>query len=95
MAEGNLIRNYWSVIVVAAGVIASAAVAQSQIANNKDGIATLTEEVDENGKAIIELQRRADRREGEVALEVQKIQIEQQQQGEDLDEILQILKEGR
>lgn len=92
MAETNGIRAWWPIIVVASGVIASAAVGQSQIGTNKDGIVKLEERIDENGDMIIELQRRADRREGEVALEVQRIQIEQKAQGEDLKEILDIVK---
>ena len=62
MSEASMLKTYWPIIVVAAGVIASGAVAQSQIAANKEGIVEIEEKVDENGKRIIELQRRADRR---------------------------------
>lgn len=91
------------VAVIAAGVIASAATGQMQLNNNGTADAArslfvdeelddLSEGVDENEESIEVIQRTLIQRQGEQALQVQRIETEQKSQGEDLDKIILLLQ---
>ncbi|MGB7240681.1 MAG: hypothetical protein WBC93_01165, partial [Sulfitobacter sp.] len=60
--------------------------------NNASEISDLSDSVEANEDDIELIQRRLIQRQGEVELRVQRIQTEQISQGEDLEEILQLLK---
>ena len=92
---GQAILRYWPVIVLAAGLVSSGSVAQLQIGANAEEIEDISESVDENEEAINEIELFLRQRQGEIALDVQRIETEQKQQGRTLDEILLLLRELR
>lgn len=92
MAVGDTLLRYWPILVVASGLVASGSVSQFQISANAEEIDDLSESVDENEDAIDLIQRQLIQRQGQVEIRTQRIEIEQQQQGETLDEILRLLQ---
>lgn len=80
------------VAVVAAGVIASGAVDNFRIQAHADELLDLSESIDENELDIEEIQRLLIQRQGAVALDIQRIDAELKNQGNDLDEILRIIR---
>ena len=87
--------KYVGIAVLAAGVIASAATGQMQINTNNTDIDDISESVDENEESIELIQRTLIQRQGEQALQVQRIENEQRSQGDDLDQILLLLQQQR
>jgi len=85
--------KYVGIAVLAAGVIASAATGQMQINTNNTDIDDISESVDENEESIELIQRTLIQRQGEQALQVQRIENEQRSQGDDLDQILLLLQQ--
>lgn len=57
MASGDTFLKWWPVMLVAGGIIGSAATAQFQINGNAAEIEDLSESVDENEDAIDDLDR--------------------------------------
>ena len=90
-ATAKLIR-WLPVILLVAGIVSTASIAQFQIQRNATDVAENGEAVEENEDAIELIQRLLIQRQGEVQLDIQRIQTEQRSQGEDLDEVLQLLK---
>ena len=91
---GETLRSYWPILVVAAGVVASAAVAQFQIGQHETELVDQAESIDEIEEDVELIQRQLIQRQGEVELRTQRIEIEQKQQGDTLDEILRLLQQG-
>ena len=87
------LKDYWAIIVT--GVAVSMAVGAGQLQLNAQGLELwdLSDSVDENEDAIEQIQRLLIRRQGEVALQVQRIENEQNSQGDDLSKILLILQQ--
>ena len=79
-------------MVLAAGLIGSTAVDSYRLSAHAGEIQDLFDGMDENEEAIEQIPRLLIRRQGEVELQVQRIETEQQQQGEDLEEILRLLQ---
>ena len=79
--------------IIAAGLVASATTAQMQIGSHGDEIWDLGEGVDENEENIELIQRTLIQRQGETRLQVQRIETEQKNQGDDLEQILLLLKQ--
>jgi hypothetical protein len=92
MASFDRILPWLPVVLVAAGAIASGAVDSFRLSVQAEELNKLSENVEENDEAIEQIQRLLIRRQGEVELQVQRIQSEQESQGEDLEEILLLLK---
>jgi len=85
--------KYVPIVIIAAGLVASAVTAQIKIENNSDELWDLSEGVDENEESIELIQRTLIQRQGETKLQVQRIETEQRNQGDDLDQILLLLKQ--
>ena len=81
------------IVIIAVSVIATAVAAQIQIQSNSGELTDLSESVDENEENIELIQRTLIQRQGETRLQVQRIETEQKNQGDDLDQILLILKQ--
>lgn len=79
--------------VVAAGLIGTGYVTLDRQASMAQDIDDISESVDENEEAIEAIQRQLIERQGQVELRTQRIEIEQQQQGKDLDQILLLLQQ--
>jgi len=80
-------------LVMAGSIVAAAAVGDSQIKAQANDIEALTEDVEENANDIEVIQQTLIQRQGEVALQVQRIESEQKAQGKDLDQILNLLQQ--
>lgn len=100
------LRGWVPVLVLAGGIIASGAVDSWRIGANAEDISDLEvdfnkeiddleESIDSNELSIEEIQRLLIRRQGEVALELQRIQTEQSSQGARLDQIIRLLEAQR
>lgn len=86
------------VIVVGAGVVASASVADWRIDAQAEEIEKIEEGADELEDEVEAIQRLLIQRQGKVELDLQRIENAQKAQGEDLEEMLLILRdlqEGR
>jgi len=83
--------KYWPIAVVTASVVASAAIGNFRISANAEELVDVSESVDENEENIEEIQRLLIARQGEVKLDLQRIETQQRQQGETLGEIRQLL----
>lgn len=91
MSDGIL--KYWPILAMAGGILVSAGAAQFQLNAHAGDLTDLSESVDENEDAIEQIQRQLIQRQGEVALQVQRIETQQQEQGKDLDQILLLLQQ--
>jgi len=87
--------KFLPLLIIAAGVVASATTAQVQIGNNNDELIDLSEGVDENEEDIELIQRTLIQRQGETRLQVQRIENEQKSQGDDLEKILMLLQQAQ
>ena len=81
------------VAAVAVGLVSAATIAQFQITASAQEIEDNAESIDENEESIELIQRTLIQRQGEQALQVQRIETEQKSQGADLDQILLLLKQ--
>ena len=79
--------------IIAAGLVASATTAQMQIGSHEGELLDLSSSVDENEEAVEEIQRLLIQRQADVAIKLLSVEIEQKSQGEDLDQILLLLKQ--
>lgn len=95
MTGGSTLRQWWPILVMAAGVIGSASVGQFQIGANAEEIKDNAHLIEENEDAIELIQRQLIQRQGEVEIRTQRIEIEQQEQSETLNEILLLLRQIR
>lgn len=94
MAEGaDKLLKWVPVVVLATGVVASAVTAQLQIGANAQEIEDISESVDQNEEDIEAIQRILIQRQGEVEIRTQRIELEQKAQGEDLQQILNLLQQ--
>lgn len=100
MSAGDAVLKYWPIIVVGAGVLLSAGADTFRLSAQAEDIQDLSKSVDENEDTIESIQRLLIQRQGEVELDLQRIegatrglQIQQEKQGEDLEEILRLLRE--
>lgn len=84
--------HYWPIVLALVAVISAASIGQFQISAHAEEMDDLSESVDENEEAIEVIQRLLIRRQGEVENQVQRIELEQKQISEDVDEILQLLR---
>ena len=84
--------KFLPLVIIAAGLIGSAVTAQIRIGDNSSEIVDLNSSIDENEDDIELIQRELIRRQADTRLQVQRIETEQRSQGEDLDEILNLLK---
>ena len=85
--------KFLPLVLIAAGLVASATTAQMQIGSHGDEIWDLGEGVDENEEDIELIQRELIARQGETRLQVQRIETEQRSQGQDLEKILLLLQQ--
>ncbi len=85
--------KFLPLVLIAAGLVASATTAQVQIANSAEELFDLSESIDEAEDSIELIQRTLIQRQGETKLQVQRIENEQRAQGEDLDQILLLLQQ--
>jgi len=82
----------WPAVMAVVALIGAASVAQFQLASQAQEVEALQEDVEENADDIELLQRQLIQRQGEVELRTQRIELEQKQQGKDLDKILMLLQ---
>ena len=85
--------KFLPLVLIAAGLVASATTAQVKIANSAEELFDLSESIDEAEDSIELIQRTLIQRQGETKLQVQRIENEQRAQGEDLDQILLLLQQ--
>ena len=85
--------KFLPLVLIAAGLVASATTAQVQIANSAEELFDLSESIDDAEDSIELIQRTLIQRQGETKLQVQRIENEQRAQGEDLDQILLLLQQ--
>jgi len=78
--------------LVASATIASGAVDNFRLQAHAQELINLEESMDENEDIIGEIQRLLIKRKGEVELDLELVKREQQDQGEDLEEILLLLR---
>lgn len=88
----NLLR-WLPVGALAASLIAAGAVGQFQLGALAAEVAENDDEIEENEEAIESIQRRLIERQGEIGLDLERLKIQQGQQGEKLDEVLEILRD--
>lgn len=81
------------VFVLACTVAGSAMVDNFRLTAHAEELKDVVEDIEDNEEAIEEIQRVLIRRQGEVQLKVQRIETEQQAQGDDISEILRLLKQ--
>jgi hypothetical protein len=89
----DTLLKYWPVLVVGAGVVASSAVDSWRLNAQAEDLREIEDATELNGEEIEAIQRLLIQRQGEVDLRTQRIEIEQQAQGDDLAEILRLLEE--
>jgi hypothetical protein len=80
------------VAVVAAGAIASGAVDSWRIGAHANEIEALDDKTAENEDDIEEIRRALIVRQGQIELDLQRIESEQRAQGKDLEQILDLLQ---
>lgn len=80
------------VVVLAAGVVATAAVDGYRLNLHAEELIDISESVDENEEAIEAIDRALIERRGAVEVRTQRIEIEQKQQSEKLDEAIILLQ---
>ena len=80
------------VVVLCLGAASTSGVALWRIDAQAGEIKDNAESIDENEEDIELIQRQLIQRQGEVELRTQRIEIEQRQQGDTLDQILDILQ---
>lgn len=85
--------KFLPVAVVAAGLVGTGYVTMERQSAMAEEIDDLSESVDENEEAIEIIQRQLIERQGQVELRTQRIEIEQQQQGKTLEEMLLLLQQ--
>lgn len=95
MSLGQALKTYWPIIVVSAGLVGSGAVAQFQIGAHAEDIRELDTAIDEADEEIEAIQRLLIQRQGQIALDLQRIETQQERHGEDLETILILLEEIR
>lgn len=88
----DTIKSWSPIVIVAAGLIGTGYVTLDRQAALANEVEDLGDSVDENEDAIEQIQRQLIQRQGQVELRTQRIEIEQEQQGDTLDEILLLLK---
>lgn len=91
MSDG--LMRYWPVAVLVGGMLVTAGGLQFQIRAMAGEIDDQSESIDENEEMIEMLRRQLLERQGSVDLRTQRIEIEQQQQTEDLDQIQTLLQQ--
>lgn len=89
----DTIKSWMPVVIVAAGLIGTGYVTLDRQAVLAEEVDDLSDSVDENEDAIELIQRQLIQRQGQVELRTQRIEIEQEQQGDTLDEILLLLQQ--
>jgi len=110
MSTGQTLLRYWPILVVAAGVVASGAVDNFRITSNAEDISTFNENltqmlreidrdhgqsIDENEETIEEIQKILIERQGDVKLDIQRIENDLRSQRQDIAEILRLLQMGQ
>jgi len=93
MSTFETIRSSWPILVVAAGAISTAAVDNFRLNAMAEEASDISESVDENEEDIELIQRQLIQRQGQVELRTQRIEFEQSQQGEQLDEAILLLQQ--
>ena len=87
------IRAWAPIAIVAAGLVGTGYVTLDRQAVLAEEVEDIGDSVDENEEAIELIQRQLIQRQGEVELRTQRIEIEQQTQGDKLDEALMLLQQ--
>ena len=85
--------SYLPIATLAIGLVGSYFVNGERMQAHAEELLDLGESVDENEDAIEQIQRLLIQRQGEVALQVQRIEHEQNSQGDDLAKILLLLQQ--
>lgn len=80
-------------VVLFAGLVASSTTAQLQISANAGEVLSLIEDLEEVEDDVEQIRRILIQRQGEVSQQVQRIELQQQQQSKDLDTILELLRD--
>lgn len=93
--SNDAILRWLPAFVLAGGIIASAAVMDWRVDNQAEDIEDVKTDVRRNEDNIESIQKLLIQRQGETQLQVQRIENVQRAQGEDITEILKLLKEGR
>ena len=86
------IRSYWPVITVIAFGLIGLGGLQYQTTAMASEIKEQEADIEANDEAIEDIQRSLIRRQGEIGLDLERLRIEQDQQGEKLDSILRLLE---
>lgn len=91
----DTLLKYWPVLVVGAGVIATSAVDSWRLNAQAEDLRTIEAAADETDEEIEAIQRLLIQRQGQIALDLQRIETQQERHGEDLETILILLEEIR
>lgn len=88
----EVIRAYWAVIMaLSIGLIGLGGI-QWQTGAHAETLSGHERDIEANEEAIEDIQRSLIRRQGEIGLDLERLRIEQNQQGEKLDNILKLLE---
>lgn len=87
---GALLR-YWPILTTAAILIGTAAVDSFRIGALAQDVGENADLIEINEDSIEAIQRLLIQRQGEIEIDLQRIEIEQRAQSDDLDEIIRLL----
>lgn len=91
----DALLKYWPVLVVGAGLIGTSAVDSWRLNAQAEDLRELEAAADATDDEIEAIQRLLIQRQGQIALDLQRIETQQERHGEDLEEILALLQEMR
>ena len=91
----DTLLKYWPVLVVGAGLIGTSAVDSWRLNAQADDLVEIEEAVEATDEEIEAIQRLLIQRQGQIALDLQRIEVQQERHGEDLETILILLEEIR
>lgn len=91
----DTLLKYWPVLVVGAGLIGTSAVDSWRLNAQAEDLRAVEEAAEETDEEIEAIQRLLIQRQGQIALDLQRIETQQERHGEDLETILILLEEIR
>jgi Tfp pilus assembly protein PilN len=91
----DALLKYWPVLLVGAGVVGTSAVDSWRLNVQAEDLSNLEQAAEEADEEIEAIQRLLIQRQGQIALDLQRIETQQERHGEDLETILLLLEDIR